>query len=122
MAVLTRAQEATPGASSGAALDLAAMALAPDDVSAGYFDDYSEWWVPAGAFSDLIGGVETPPGLERVYQTFYVNTDELAAIHTYLFEFASAEEAAGGIAIVDAALLTSAAGGNGHRPDSHARA
>ena len=80
------------------------MALAPNDVPAGYFDDYSEWWVPAGAFSDRhrCGGDATRAG--RVYQTFYVNADELAAIHTYLFEFASAGEATAGIAIVDPAL------------------
>ena len=52
------------------------MALAPDDVPAGYFDDYSEWWVPADAFSALVlGGAATPPGLERVYQTFYFNPE-----------------------------------------------
>ena len=66
------------------------MALAPDDVPAGYFDDYSEWWVPADAFSALtLGGMATPPGLARVYQTFYFNPDEVAGIHTYLYEFAS---------------------------------
>ena len=33
------------------------MALATDDVPTGYFDDYSEWWVPAGPFSELtLGG------------------------------------------------------------------
>jgi hypothetical protein len=101
---LAAAQEATPGASSGAALDLAAMALAPDDVPAGYFDDYSEWWLPAGAFSAAFGGAETPTGLDRVYQTFYVSDDERATIHTYLYQFASAEEATSGIATVDEGL------------------
>jgi hypothetical protein len=102
---LATAQDATPGTASTTPLDLAAMALVPDDVPTGYFDDYSEWWVPAEAFSALVlGGAATPPGLERVYQTFYFNPDEAAAIHTYLYEFASAEEAAAGIAIVDEAL------------------
>jgi hypothetical protein len=81
------------------------MALAPDDVSTGYFDDYSEWWVPADAFSELVlGGEATPPGLQRAYQTFYFNPDELAGIHTYLYEFASPEEATAGVGIVDEAL------------------
>src|SRR5829696_9856582 len=99
---LVSAQEATPGPSSGASLDLAAMALAPDDVPAGYFDDYSEWWVPVDAFSALVlGGAATPPGLEWVYQTFYFNPEEVAGIHTYLYEFASAEEATAGVAIIE---------------------
>ncbi len=38
---LASAQDATPGTPSTTSLDLAAMALAPDDVPAGYFDDYS---------------------------------------------------------------------------------
>ena len=102
---LAAAQDATPGMSSGMPLDLAAMALAPDDVPTGYFDDYSEWWVPADAFSELVlGGAATPPGLERVYQTFYFSPDELAGIHTYLYEFASPEEATAGVGIVDEAL------------------
>src|SRR5829696_7003710 len=102
---LVAAQEASPGASSGTSFDLAAMALAPDDVPAGYFDDYSEWWVPADAFSELVlGGEATPPGLQRVYQTFYFNPDELAGIHTYLYEFASPEEATAGVAVIEGAL------------------
>src|SRR5688500_2007279 len=102
---LAAAQEATPGTTSTMPLDLAAMALAPDDLPAGYFDDYSEWWVPAEAFSELVlGGEATPPGLERVYQTFYFNPDELAGVHTYLYEFASPEEATAGVAIIEGAL------------------
>ena len=102
---LASAQDATPGTPSTTSLDLAAMALAPDDVPTGYFDDYGEWWVPADAFSALtLGGAATPPGLERVYQTFYFNPEEAVAIHTYLYEFASPEEATAGIAIVDEAL------------------
>ena len=102
---LTAAQEATPGTTSTTPLDLAAMALAPDDLPAGYFDDYSEWWVPAEAFSELVlGGAATPPGLERVYQTFYFNPEELAGVHTYLYEFASPEEATAGVAVIEGAL------------------
>jgi hypothetical protein len=102
---LGAAQEATPGTTSTMPLDLAAMALTPDDLPAGYFDDYSEWWVPAEASSEFVlGGEATPPGLERVYQTFYFNPDELAGVHTYLYEFASPEEATAGAEIVDAAL------------------
>jgi hypothetical protein len=102
---LTAAQDATPTASSRAPLDLAAMALAPEDVPEGYFDDYSEWWVPAKAFSELtLGGAATPPGLERVYQSFYIEPNGGAAIHNYLYEFASPEEATAGAEIVDAAL------------------
>ena len=103
--LLAGAQDATPTASSRAPLDLAAMALAPDEVPAGYFDDYTEWWVPAGPFSDLVlGGAAVPPGLVRVYQSFYFDPDGGAAIHTYLYEFASPEEATAGSEIVDAAL------------------
>jgi hypothetical protein len=102
---LASAQDATPGTPSTTSLDLAAMALAPDDVPAGYFDDYTEWWMPADAFSALtLGGAATPPGLERVYQSFYFNPEEAVAIHAYLYEFASPEEATAGIAIVDEAL------------------
>ena len=102
---LAAAQDATPITSSSAPLDLAAMALAPDDVPAGYFDDYSEWWVPAEAFSELtLGGAAVPPGLVRVYQSFYADPDGGAAIHNYLYEFASPEEATAGAEIVDAAL------------------
>jgi hypothetical protein len=103
--LLAMAQDATPGMSSGALLDLAAMALAADDVPAGYFDDYSEWWVPAAAFSELVlGGAAVPPGLERVYQSFYAEPNGAGAIHNYLYEFASPEEATAGSEIVDAAL------------------
>jgi hypothetical protein len=102
---LAAAQDATPGTASGAPLDLAAMALAPDDVPAGYFDDYSEWSVPAGPFADLVlGGEATPSGLERVYQSFFVDPESGAVIHTYLYEFDSPEEATAGSEIVDAAL------------------
>jgi len=102
---LATAQNATPSMSSGAPLDLAAIALAPGDVPAGYFDDYSEWWVPATPFSELVlGGAAVPPGLERVYQSFYTESNGAAAIHNYLYEFASPEEATAGFEIVDAAL------------------
>jgi hypothetical protein len=102
---LASAQDATPGTPSTTSLDLAAMALAPDDVPTGYFDDYGEWWVPADAFSALtLGGAATPPGLERVYESFYTNPEEAVAIHTYLYEFASPEEATAGVTIVDEAL------------------
>jgi len=102
---LVAAQQATPGASVSPPLDLAVIALAPEDVPAGYFDDYSEWWVPADAFSELVlGGEATAPGLQRVYQTFYFNPEEVAGIHTYLYEFASAEEATAGVAIIEGAL------------------
>ncbi len=103
--LLASAQDASPTASSNVPLDLAAIALAPEDVPAGYFDDYSEWWVPADPFSDLVlGGAATPPGLVRVYQSFYIDPEEGDAIHNYLYEFASPEEATAGSEIVDAAL------------------
>ena len=103
--MLSAAQDATPATASGASLDLAAMALALDDVPDGFFDDYSEWEVPASAFSEFaLGGAPTPPGLVRVYQTFYVEADGATVIHSYLYEFASPEDAAAGAAIVDEAL------------------
>jgi hypothetical protein len=99
------AQDATPAAADGAPLDLAAMALAPDDVPDGYFDDYSEWWVPAGPFADLVlGGGPVPAGLKRVYQTFYVEPEGGTVIHCYLYEFASPDAAAAGTAVVEGAL------------------
>lgn len=99
------AQDATPAAGNEASLDLAAMALAQDDVPAGFFDDYSEWWVPAGPFADLVlGGAPVAAGLERVYQTFYVEADGSTVVHCYLYEFATADDAASGSAIVNEAL------------------
>src|SRR5215212_7687094 len=77
---LATAQNATPNMSNSAPLDLAAMALAPDDVPTAYFDDYSEWWVPAGPFSELVlGGAAVPPGLMRVYQSFYTEPNGAGA-------------------------------------------
>ena len=102
---LAGAQGATPTMAGSTPLDLAAMALAPDDLPAGYFDDYSEWWVPAKAFSELtLGGAAVPPGLVRVYQSFYTEPNGAGAIHTYLYEFASPEEATAGSEVVDMAL------------------
>ena len=49
-----RAQDGSTVAASGTSLDLAAMALAPEDVPVGFFDDYGEWWVPVGAILSLI--------------------------------------------------------------------
>jgi hypothetical protein len=98
------AQDATPAAS-GRALDLAAMALASDDVPIGYFDDYSEWWVPGATFAaSVLGGVEAPAGLERVYQSFYGNPEQGTTIHCFLFKFASPEAAQAGSPLVEAAL------------------
>jgi hypothetical protein len=100
--LLTAAQDATPGALNDRPLDLAAMALAPNDVPPGFFDDYAEWNIPAAAVSDLVlGGATAPPGLERMYQSFYFSPDEAAAIHAYLFEFASVDEASSSFEIVD---------------------
>lgn len=102
---MAAAQVATPGKSSSTPLDLAAIALTPNDVPADYFDDYSEWWVPHAQFSDLVlDGAAVPPGLQRVYQTFYAKRNETAALHNYLYEFASPQEAAAGFEIIDAAL------------------
>jgi hypothetical protein len=103
--LLAGAQDATPATASGAPLDLAAMALAADDVPEGFFDDYGEWWVPADAFSDLaLGGASMPAGLERVYQSFYFDPEQAVGIHNYLFEFASAEDAQSGLKIVEQSL------------------
>jgi hypothetical protein len=103
--VVAAAQDTTPAAASDGALDLAAMALARGDVPNGYFDDYSEWWVPAGPFADLVlEGAPIPAGLGRVYQTFYVEPDGATVIHCYLYEFASPDAAAAGSAVVEGAL------------------
>jgi hypothetical protein len=99
------AQEATPGTTSSTALDLAAMALAPEDVPEGYFDDYFEYWVPGDQVSDLVlRGAATSPGVVRSYQSFYFDPAAGGGVSSYLFEFASPEEAAAGIGMVDAAL------------------
>jgi hypothetical protein len=97
------AQSATPTTSSSARLDLAAIALSPQDVPGGFFDDYSEWWVPGATFADAVAA-PTPAGLERVYESFYYDVDEPVAVHNFLFEFASPEDATAGFAIVDPSL------------------
>jgi len=80
------AQEASQVAEWEAWLDLAAMALAPEDVPPGFFDDYSEWLVSPAAFSELVlGGEPVPADLDQVYQSFYFNDVEQVAIHTYLY-------------------------------------
>lgn len=111
------AEDATPAASAEAAPDLAAMALAPEDVPAGFFDDYAEWSVPASAFSDVIGGEATPTGLKRVYQTFYANDAEGVTIHCFLFAFASPADAAAGTGLVDLALRPPLPEGTATEPD-----
>jgi hypothetical protein len=100
------AQDASPVTGPGAVLDMAAMALAPDDLPAGFFDDYTEWLVSPAAFSELVlGGGTVPPDLEQVYQSFYVNDAEQIAVQTYLFNFTTPGAAAAGFGIVDATML-----------------
>lgn len=100
------AQGASPVTGSGSRLDLAAMALAPQDVPSGFFDDYGEWLVSPAAFSDLVlGGEAVPADLEQVYQSFYTNDAEQVAIHNYLFTFTTPEAASADIGIVDATVL-----------------
>ncbi len=97
------AQQATPeGASSR--LDLAAMALSAEDLPAGYFDEYSDWLVPADAFAALVIGGPAPAGLERAYQSFSFAPEIGGAVHVFLLEFTSPEQATSGAAIVDAIL------------------
>jgi hypothetical protein len=99
------AQDATPASPGGRVPDLAAMALSAEDVPAGFFDEYSETSYTAAAFSALnLGGAQTPPGLERIYQSFYFNDAEGRAIHSFLFAFTSPETATTGGGIVDLAL------------------
>ena len=100
-----RAQDATPGPAAAGSLDLAAMALAAEDVPAGYFDEYYEISYSAAAFSELnLAAAETPTGLERIYQSFYFNDAEGRGIHSFLFAFSSPDTAAAGGGIVDLAL------------------
>jgi hypothetical protein len=77
----------------GKPLDLAAMALAPEDVPAGYVDDYGEWLIPAPAIAELVLGDAVPAGLDWLYQSFYFNPDDGAAIHVFLLAFASPGQA-----------------------------
>jgi hypothetical protein len=103
---MVAAQEATPRATPGEALDLAAMALTPDEVPPGLFDDYYEWWVPAAAFSELVlGGAAMPDGLQRVYQSFYFSREGGRGIYAYLFEYTTAEAAASGFDLVNVDVL-----------------
>jgi hypothetical protein len=102
---LAAAQDASPTLANNVPLDLAAIALAPDDVPEGFFEDSSEWLVPVEAFAALVlGDAPVPSGLERVYQSFYVDPENGDVLHNYLYEFASAEEAVAGFSVVDAAL------------------
>ncbi len=113
------AQTASPEIDTAPAIDLAAIALSPEDVPTGFFDDYSEWWVPAGAFVGIIGDATPPAGLERAYQSFYVSNDSPLVINTFLLEFESPEAAAMGAGIVDAALRPPLPDGTSSDP-SHA--
>jgi hypothetical protein len=97
------AQQATPEISAGP-LDLAAMALAPEDVPAGYFDDYGELAFPAGAAADLVLGGPAPAGLERLYQTYYFAPEQGMGITVSLLAFASPAAAADGAGVVGALL------------------
>lgn len=92
---------ASPDVTGG--LDLAAMALAPGDVPAGFFDNYDEWWVPATAFADAVGA-PPPAGLERLYQSFYVRPADETTLHVFVLEFASPDAATAGAGVVDPLL------------------
>ncbi|MBA3377791.1 MAG: hypothetical protein H0T93_02800 [Chloroflexia bacterium] len=82
------------------------MALAPEDVPPGFFDDYSEWLVSPAAFSELVlGGASVPAGLDEVYQSFSFSNDEEVGIHTYLFAYTTPQAAVEGYGIVDATVL-----------------
>ena len=118
-------QQGTPEGVSGP-LDLAAMALAPEDLPAGYFDEYSDWFGPAEAFAALVIGGPAPAGLARAYQSFYVAPEIGGAVHVFLLEFASAAQATAGAAIVVALALSvpvtaRSAAGPGRQPDEVVR-
>ncbi len=98
------AQESTPSPQPAAHLDLAAAALTPADVPPGFFDEYSEWWVPVGAIDGIIGDAVPPDGLERAYQSFFVSNDSPLVINTFVLEFESPEAAAAGTSIVESGL------------------
>jgi hypothetical protein len=93
------------------------MALSPADLPEGYFDEYSEWLVPADAFADLVIGGPAPAGLERAYQSFYVAPETGGAVHVFLLEFASPEQATAGSAIGDAILRPPLPGGETIGPE-----
>lgn len=98
------ARLATPSTVGPARIDLAAMALTPGDVPAGFFDDYSEWWVPAGAIDGIIGESTAPAGLVDAYQSFFVANDLPIVVNIFLLEFDSPESASAGAGIVDSVL------------------
>ena len=100
------AQDASPVVEQDARLDLAAMALAPDDLPNGFFEEYSEWLVPPAAFSELVlGGEAVSADLEQVYQSFAFHDAEQIAVHNYLFTFTTPAAAAAGVDLVDATVL-----------------
>ena len=98
------AQTASPTSDASRPIDLAAMALTAEDVPSGFFDDYSEWWVPAAAVDGMIGDATPPAGLVGAYQSFYISNDSPLVINTFLLEFESPDAASMGASIVDAAL------------------
>ena len=100
------ARQASPVAGEGERLDLAAMALASDDVPTGFFDDYGEWLLTPAALSDFVlGGTPVPAGLVQVYQSFYFNNADGVGIHNYLFAYDSPEAAVAGAGIVNEVFL-----------------
>lgn len=87
--------------------DLAAMALAAQDMPAGTFDEYYEWLVPTEAISEFVFGGGTPPdGLEQVYQTYYNDPTNGLGTAVVLFDFATPEQAEAGAGVM-AAMFSS---------------
>ena len=111
------AQQATPEVSS-ASVDLAAMALAPEDVPAGYFDDYFEIMYPAEAVPELVTGDAVPAGLEQLYQSFYFDPDLGMGLSVSLLAYASPDAASAGTSIVQALLRPPLPEGTTLGPDS----
>lgn len=92
-------------ATAGPQHDLAAMALAPEDVPAGTFDEYYELLVPGDAVSQFVlDGAQAPSGLEQVYRSFYSDPELGSGTQVFLFDFASPEQAKAGASVVDAIL------------------
>lgn len=98
------AQTASPVSTEVSSLDLAAIALTPDDVPDSYFDEYSEWWVPPGAIGGILGDAPAPDGLLGAYQSFFISTDSPYTVNTFLLQFDTPDAALAGASSIDAGL------------------
>ncbi|GIW04890.1 MAG: hypothetical protein KatS3mg059_1510 [Thermomicrobiales bacterium] len=98
--------EATPVTGAGARLDLAAMALASDDVPAEVSLEY-EQYVTATDVASAVSDESVPPekilatGLLWYYESQYASADRTIRIRSYVEEYATEQGAAAGFDILE---------------------